>query len=171
MLVGFPVERTVILCSFSWTCANFAPPCLFSSPTTFPIFSSSFPLWLESFLFSFLIFGVYYVYKQLSEKSEIIRYSSLILLVIVCIMPTEITIPNIFINILWTVGLFWLIRYFWQGNPWGYFFGVLGFFYLPSLFNDFYQVYDESYRIQLFALVFCIGTFFIYFINIYFVTF
>ena len=93
------------------------------------------------------------------------KYSTLICIAIVFIMPINIIATDILINLIWTIGLFTLIRYYWQGNPWGYLFGVIGFFYLPSLINDFYQIHDPSYRLQLFALVFCIGIFFMYFIK------
>ena len=68
-------------------------------------------------------------------------------------------------NIIWLVFIIVLFRYFSRGNPWGYLFGIVGYFIIPDILENFQTIHVPEYRFQLMAVIFCIGLFFLYFLK------
>jgi hypothetical protein len=118
---------------------------------------------LRSFLQMLIIVGVFYIYRQLTIKGGFQKILVLFIIAIPFILPFKPELIYFFSNTLWIGGLFFLIRYFWRGNPWSYLFGVIGFFTLPDIIIYFITIQDPTYRIQGFAAIISVIIFLLYF--------
>jgi hypothetical protein len=118
---------------------------------------------LKSFLQMLIIVGVFYIYRQITIKGGFRKILVLFIIAIPFILPFEPELIYFFSNTLWIGGLFFLVRYFWRGNPWSYLFGVVGFFTLPDIIIYFNTIQDPTYRIQGFAAIISVMIFLLYF--------
>ena len=64
------------------------------------------------------------------------------------VLPLKPSFIYFLTNAIWIGSLFYLISYFWIGNPWSYILGVIGFFTLPDIIIYFNTIQDSTYRVQ-----------------------
>ena len=125
---------------------------------------------LKSILQMLIIVGIFYIYRQLAISSNFRKILFMSFIALPFILPLKHEIIYMFSNILWIGGLFFLIRYFWRGNPWSYLFGVIGFFTLPDIIIYFNTIQDPTYRAQGFATIISVMIFLLYFVREAFLT-
>ena len=118
---------------------------------------------LRSFLLMLIIVGVFYIYRQLTLKGSYQKIIVLLLIPIPFILPFKQELVYFFSNTIWIIGLFFLVRYFWRGNPWSYLFGVIGFFTLPDIIIFFNTIQDPTYRTHGFIAIISVIIFLLYF--------
>ncbi|MCH7763650.1 MAG: hypothetical protein IIB95_07900 [Candidatus Marinimicrobia bacterium] len=132
----------------------------FIEPDTFrvPTITSYYPLVdllhdmvSGNFIIMLLIVSIFYIYRQLTVRGGIRKILVLSAIAIPFVLPNEPEILYFFSYALWIGAVFFLIRYFWSGNPWSYLFGVFGFFTIPDILGYFSKIQDPTYRIQGYA--------------------
>lgn len=120
---------------------------------------------LRSFLQMLIIVGIYSIYRQVAKKSIIKKTLVIFSIALPFVLPLKLGIIYLITNAIWIGSLFYLIRYFWRGNPWSYLFGVLGFFTIPDIIIYFNTIQDPTYRVQGFAAIIFVMIFLLYFVR------
>ncbi len=120
---------------------------------------------LSSLMSMLLIVSLLYIFKRLIALKRLSKYIILSIMAIPFILPAEPEAPYLFVNIIWFLGLIFLIRYFWRFNPLSFLLGAFGFFTLPKIINYLLSIHDPSYRIQIISALFCVGLFLLYFLR------
>ena len=118
---------------------------------------------LKSFLQMLIIAGIYYIYRQFAVKSTFRKFLVMLIIALPFVLPLKPEVTHLISNIIWIGSIFYLIRYFWRGNPWSYLFGVIGFFTLPDIIIYFNTIQDPTYRTHGFIAIFTLIAFLLYF--------
>jgi len=153
---------------------TFIGPNAFKTPTTswsLKALNSNYPILdfllsgivLKSFLQMLIIVGIFYIYRQLAISSILRKILVMSFIALPFVLPLKPEMIYLLTNAIWIGSLFYLIRYFWRGNPWSYLFGVIGFFTLPDIIIYFNTIQDPTYRIQGFAAIISVIIFLLYF--------
>ena len=118
-----------------------------------------------TFCLFFIVLGTFAVYRQFTIKSMGRKIFLIVFLALPFFMPAKLELISFIDRIIW-VGCFLIIlRYFCRGNPWGYLFGIVGFFTLPDFLSYYQTIQVPDYRYHILAVIFCIGLFFLYFLR------
>ena len=118
---------------------------------------------LKSFLQMLIIVGTFYIYRQLSIGNNFRKITVVVFVAIPFVLPLKPSFIYFLTNTIWIGSLFYLIRYFWRGNPWSYILGIIGFFTLPDIIIYFNTIQDSALRVQGYIAISSVIIFLLYF--------